>query len=479
MVANVLTVGTVHREGVRSLEESHPESRMMNNSAQRGSLLLPILALAACADGPTTPSPPVEIEVLTPVQWSGSKVEIRSESFRDIASVRVAVASDTVSAEATSEPDVRRFELPALPSGAHEADVLLDRRTASIRVRAVGVARDPTFVAGSVLGRPLFSVQPTGAGSVLLSDDSGRDFGPGERPGYGLVNLIAGTRVTRIPQLSPVDPLEVKFSVPGPSYRLNHFVFDMSAPGSADVRVWRTRPDVAAVATLPCGHDQSAFPYAVAEVDDGICLEIRRGEIWRNGTDFVLEDPAFSFGHAQFRMARGGAWTVLLTSRLTGREPIEKWPVFGGQGEVAYELSRYGVVTGAAFSTDASTMWVAARLRGGEWRLDALAAATGEVLRSLSFEDGSHLLDVLKDPLDDRLYLVSTRSFTDPPVLHHVVASTLDLVRSIPAPNYGFCFWSGERGVLDPGGSDGRIHFLTNAGADCGWLLWSFDRTSP
>lgn len=451
---------------------------MTNDSARHGLLLL-VLALAACVDGPTTPSSPVEVEVLTPAQWSGSGVEIRSESFRDIASVRVAFASDTVPAEPTSEPDVRRFELPALPSGAHQADVLLDRRTASIRIRAVGVARDPIFVAGSVLGRPLFSVQPTGAGRVLLSDDNGRDFGPGEPPGYGLVNLITATRATRIPKLSPVNPLEVKFSVPGPSFRLNHFVFDLSAPGSSDVRVWRTHPDVAPVTALLCGHDQLIGTYTVAEVDDGICLEMRDGEIWRNGIEFVLADPAFRFGHAQFRMARGGSWTVLLTSSLSNREPIEKWPVFGGQGEVAYELTRYGTVTGAAFSTDRSTMWVAARLRGGEWRLDAVAAATGEVLQSLSFEDGGHLFDVLKDPLDDRLYVASTRSYTEPPILHHIEASTLDLVRSVPAPNYGFCFWAGERGVLDPGGSDGRIHFLTNAGSDCGWLLWSFDRTSP
>lgn len=439
-------------------------------------VLLLVFTLAACAEGPTTPSPPVEVEVLTPVQWSGSEVEIRSGSFRDIASVRVAFASDTVATTHTSDPDIRRFELPALPSGAHEANVLVDRGAASILVRAVGVAREPTFVAGSPLGRPLFSVQPTGAGSILLSDDNGRDFGPGERPGYGLVNLIAATRVARIPELSPVDPLEVKFSVPGPSYRLNHFVFDLSEPGSSDVRVWRTRPDVAAGAPLSCGHDQPAFPYTVAEVGEGICLEIRDGEIWRNGTEFVLEDPAFRFGRAQFRMAQGGAWTVLLTSPLSTREPLEKWPVFEDQGEVAYELTRYGAVAGAAFSTDGSTIWVAARLRGGEWRLDALAAATGEVLQSLSFEDGGNLLDVLKDPLDDHLYVVSARHDTEPPVLHHVDASTLDLVRSVPAPNYGLCLWAGVRGVLDPGGSDGRIHFLTNAGSDCGWLLWSFDR---
>lgn len=443
-------------------------------------LLLGFLALAAstCADGPTSPPSPPEVEVLTSLQWSGSVVEIRSQSFAEAPDVRVAFASDTVAAVPTLDPEVRSFVLPPLQSGPYEADVLVDREVASIEGQAVGVAREPTFVAGSSLGRQLFSVQRTGTGSILLSDENGRDFGPDEIAGYGRIDLVAGTRVTRIPELAAVDPLDVEFSVPGPSYRSNHFVFDLSEPGVSDVRVWRTRPDVAPVEPLSCGYAEETYPYTVAEVEDGICLELRRHEVWRNGSELMATEFGFAFGHAQFRMAPGGAWTVVLTSSLSERDPVEAWPVFDDQGEVAYELTRYHAVTGAAFSTELSTMWITARMRDGRWRLDALDAPTGEVLQSLTFEDDRYFLlfDVLQDPVADRLYVVSARSRTDRPVLHHVDASTLELIRSVPVPDYGSCRWAGVRGTLDSGGSDDRVHFLTNAGSDCGWLLWSFDR---
>lgn len=436
-----------------------------------------VLALS-CADGPTTPRALPDITVVDQIQWSGSLVTLRSDSFREGGSARILIESDTITTGPGMNADELQFRVPPLMTGGYEATVLTDAGSVPIFVDVVGLAREPIPFAGGFFSVIVQNVQTVGR-KAYLAEPFGRFFGPDEEGAYTVVDVVAPAKASQLPTLTADGANEIKMTVPGPSYRANHLVFDFSAEGSTDVRAWRLSPTLEPMATLPCGWEPPArgYHYTAAETSPGTCLVLRHDEVWRNATQMLIADPAFE--RAQFRMGPDGARTVLLTRFLSIAVPLDSWPVFDASGQIAFTTTRYDAVRGAAFSPDGSRLWVVARNRAGDWILDELDPSTGDVERSLDFPDADMLLDVLRHPVDRQLYVASRdegRAFR-PPTLHIVDPGTLELVRSVPAPGISSSFASIVfGGVLAAGGSDGRVHVLGRAGVDAGWWVWSFDR---
>src|SRR6266566_2132757 len=101
----------------------------------------------------------------------------------------------------------------------------------------------------------------------------------------------------------------VKMDAPVPSYRANHFIFDLSPVGSAAATVWRADPWTL-VDTIPCSNPGGV--YTAAELSPTTCLMMHTGTLVRNGTDTLLQNQApIAFG--DFRLSPGGKWAVMRT----------------------------------------------------------------------------------------------------------------------------------------------------------------------
>lgn len=429
--------------------------------------------LQACADSPTTPMGSPDIVVETPTQWSGGSVRLRSAGFESSGVVTVAIGDTVVEPNAVS-PDVVEFPLPALLSGQYEATVRLDGSPiATLSINVVGLAREPTFVSSGGFFTVLFDLYPTPRGRILIAEK--RCLPISCEAGYGIANLIA-QEVAVAPTVFQVQGEDlVKMMVPGPSFRPNHYVFDLSPDGAFEAKVWRVWPEIAPMTTLACGFDsRSTQTYTVAEVSETDCLEMRGPSIWRNGTELLVAED-LDLELAQFRMAPGGTWTVPVTRPFGRRDGLEVWPVFGQDARLAYTVDRYSAVPGATFTSAGDALYVAARDRFDEkfWRVDHLDPATGEVRKSLSFPDAQVLLDVLVDEARSRLYTASSLDGGSP-VLHVIDLESFELLASVKVPVFGSCMGAGSLGVLTPGGSADQVHLATLAGT-CPILNWTFD----
>jgi hypothetical protein len=326
----------------------------------------------------------------------------------------------------------------------------------------------------------------------VLSAGAGPSFGlPGVRE-YLVVDLATGERQV-VPGLeSPTDGEEVmKMYVPGPSYRPNHAVFDLTPTDSVGAEVWQTRPTFAKVETLPCGVAVSATHqdrvYTAAELAPGRCLVLSRWGHLEDETGAVLaDDPGLAY--AEIRLAPGGRWALPVTRRWGAFQTPEltiPLPVITGNGTVAYALPGYVEVPGADFSPEGDTLFVvgAKRVDGTEertWFLDVLDAATGDLIRSVAFGAGVQLHAVLIDPVRPWLY-VAGYGFNSTPHSHLHWASaphgflavldrtTLTAVAVVPEASGDVGSWGD--GWLMFGGSSGQIHFLPNCGGDCGGVI--------
>lgn len=431
------------------------------------------IVLPGCSDGPTSPPAFPEVVVETPRQWSGSPVSLRSAGFADGSTIRIALVGDTLEADTGESPDLRRFVLPPLLTGMYEAHVLVGDYAVPISLEVVGLARPPLLFAGGCCASTVTNVQGTGDGKAYFADEG--DFcEPATLGAYCVVNLSAPGPGTAIPGLLADEVDRIQLSVPGPSHREDHLVFDIAPSGTSDARVYRLEPSVEPVGSLPCDRSGS-LSNTIAEISPTTCLQtVWPGEIWRNGVDLVISDD-FGYEDAQFRIGPGAERTALVTRWLGEDEAIRVWPVFDSEGNLLYTADRYEHVPGTAFSEDGRVIWVAARDRNDIWRLDELDASTGSAIRSLLFPDAVMLMDVLRDPVDGQLYVASTDD-RDAPVLHAVDEETLELMRSVPAPLTDASLGIRMGGVLEPGGSDGRVHLLAWHAIDAGWHVWSFDR---
>lgn len=440
-------------------------------------LLLLVAAALACDDDPVDPEPRAEIAVETPRQYSGSDVRVRSEAFRSETSAWVILGDDTLALRRTPQSDTRLFRLPALLSGAHTAMVLLNGHLEPISFEAIGLAREPVFFAGGPVGATVRNVQGGGNGRAYFAIYSGRTCGNDAETGaYCVVNLSSPGPGRAVEGLEADDATRMRLDVPGPSYRSGHLVFEIAPVDQRNPLVYRLDAEPVPIASLPCGrYLDIGLSHTIAEISPTTCLETDwPGEIWRNGSELVI-DGGFAFRDAQFRIAPGHGRVTLLTRYLDDDLAMTTWPVFDTNGGIAYTVDLYEHVPGVAFSADGTVMWVAARDRTDQWRLDELDVTSGELRRSVEFPDVSMLIDVLRDPIDGRLYVAGTDG-DNAPILAFVDPAEMRIIRIVPAPKPydGTNVYFG--GILEPGGSDGRLHLLAWHAGDAGWHVWSFDR---
>jgi hypothetical protein len=266
--------------------------------------------------------------------------------------------------------------------------------------------------------------------------------------------------------------------VPGPSFRTNHIVVDLT-PDDSVAEVWMVGPTAASferITTAPCGGQPGSERYTAAELSEGHCLILDgfEGRLLDNAGAVLVEDPALSEG--EIRLAPGGRWAVPVTGqrwRWRADELSGGLPVVTADGSVAYELKGYANLPGADFTAEGDTMFVVGSKRQvGEptpsWSLDILDASTSDLLAEVEFATALRLIAVLVDPVRPYVYVggVGPGGWGGDATIFLAIVERKDwsVVAVVPA---AWTFGTGA-GSLSFGGSSGRVHLLSYCGWDCG-----------
>ena len=461
-------------------------------SAKGRALLFSCVVWGGCQDPARAPLP-LTVTSDPAAQTAGGVITLTSDQFSRFTlqpnpdtlrpnrwtNFDVVVGSDTAESWRIGPTQIA-FRVPPVRTGNYEASISArGYDKVQIAFFAVGLAF-PAYWAGL---NPYTNVS-TGillpARGLLIAEETSW---PGFTTGYGLVDVQTRT-LTMFRELTRGGSNRVKMYAPGPSYRANHFIFDLSPVGSAAATVWRADPWTL-VDTLPCS-DASGV-YTAAELSATTCLMMHLGNLVRNGTDTLLRNwGSIAFG--DFRLSPGGKWAVMRTPLWRRRfdGPVMPWPVFNQLGDVAYSIDTLFHVTGATFSSAGDTLFITASVRdtsapnnfGGRFAVLALETATGRTVHARSFASNRALQDVILDPVRPLLYV---GGFQGEPTngyshvrqyLTVLDRGTLDVIADIPA--------AGDFPVLDANliydGSAGRVSVVGWCGVDCGGLtVFTFD----
>ncbi len=458
-------------------------------------LLVVCVVLVGCQDPAQAPIPlPVTSE--PDAQVAGGVITLTSQQFVDLvlhpspdtlrpnrwANFAVIVGADTADSWRVGPTQIA-FRVPPIYTGNYEA--VIEARgydQAQIAFFGVGLAF-PLYWGGLNPYTNVSTGTVLAARGILVAEGSGW---PGFAIGYGLIDLQS--RALQMPtELGEAGSNRVKMYTPGPSYRANHFIFDLSPLGSAAAKVWRPDPWTL-VDSIPCSRPEG--DYTAAELSPTTCLSARLGVLVRNGTDTLLPEQS-GWAGGEFRMAPGGRWTVLRTelSFRQFRGATMRWPVLNASGDVAYTIDTLFHVSGAAFSSAGDTIFLTASVRdtaarndmGAKFALVVLEAATGRILASRPFASDRALQDVVVDPVRPRLYVggiqteesASGRQFRQ--YLTVLDRGTLDVVADMPAPSDEY-HTSVQDATLVYLGSAGRVSVVGWCGFDCGGLwVFTFD----
>jgi hypothetical protein len=466
-----------------------------NATAER--LLVACVVVAGCQDPAQAPIPlPVTSE--PDAQVAGGVITLTSQQFVDLVlhpspdtlrpnrwtNFAVIVGEDTADSWRVGPTQIA-FRVPPIYTGNYEA--VIEARgydQAHIAFFGVGLAF-PLYWGGL---NPYTNVS-TGAvlpaRGILVAEGSGW---PGFAIGYGLIDLQS--RALQMPtELMEAGSNRVKMYTPGPSYRANHFIFDLSPLGSAAAKVWRPDPWTL-VDSIPCGDPRGS--YTAVDLAPGTCLAlVLGGHLVRNGTDTLLLPAQTGVFDGQFRLAPGGKWVVVRTQLSLRQFGISgmSWPVIDRFGSISYTIDTLFHVSGAAFSGNGDTLFLTASVRdtaarndmGARFALVVLEAATGRVLAARPFASDRALQDVVVDPVRPRLYVggiqtersASGRHFRQ--YLTVLDRGTLDVVADMPAPSDDHNT-SVHDATLVYLGSAGRVSVVGWCGVDCGGLwVFTFD----
>jgi len=449
----------------------------------------------ACNQGIEPGPVAIEATVAPQRQWSGARVTVRSPQLVGARAEDVVLTmSDQrygydqaylIDADRVGE-DGLEFTVPPLYSGMHHAILRIRGfEPATVSFDVVGQARPPQYLFGihvephHVL--PLPPRQALSAGSGMRG---------AEPDGYVVVDLATDTRRT-IAGLEIEGPNIMKMYVPGPSYRPNHAVVDLSPADSTGAEVWQTSPTFRKVEPLECGYRTRLERwYTAAELAPGRCLVLTKNGQLMDQTGAVL---AYDLGlsEGEIRLAPGGRWAIPVTRECCFDNPPElstPVPVIARSGAVAYTLAGYVELPGADFSAEGDTLFViGARRADGTgartWSLDVLDAATGDPIGSIGFGSVSYMHAVLVDPVRPLLYVTG---WSYNPAAHYDLQwmanpsgflavldrETLAIVAVVPWVTYDSIRGRGD-GWLMFGGSSGQIHFLPPCGGECGGI-WDF-----
>jgi len=385
----------------------------------------------------------------------------------------VIVGSDTVESWRVAPTQIA-FRVPPILTGNHQAVIVAqghDRAT----VPFFGVGLAVPFYWGG-----LYAYTNVTSGTLL----PGRGLLVAEGTGYGLID-VQDRRLRMYDELRAALPNRVKMTVPGPSYRANHFIFDASPLGTAAATVWRSDPWTL-IDTIPCG--DAGDLYTAVELSATTCLSLHFGRVVRNGTDTVVAD-FFAAREGEFRLAPGGNWAVIKTElSVRGlRDPAMSWPVFDRAGNVAYRIDTLFEVTGAAFSAGSDTLFVTASVHDttgknfaqGRFSIAALETATGRTLSARTFSSERALQDVALDPVRPLLYVAGVQAEQDGDFsrfrqyLTVLDRQTLSVIADMPAPWGQYFAGVGDATLVY---QNGRVSVVGWCGFDCGGLwVYTYD----
>jgi len=467
-------------------------------------LALFLLGVVFTACEPTAEPVPMQItaSIAPETQWSGGPMTIRSPQLQGAADDHVVLTvqyhpHDWHIPDPYVPPtfflDIERvaddqlsFMVPPMYSGSYEVRLAIHGfEPVSLQFGVVGLTQWPEGVLAHYTSTEHGLALP--GGGVLAAAEV--DYWDGPR-GYVFVNLEPWA-IEVVPGLEEDrdNNRVMMMYVPGPSFRPNHVVVDLS-PDDSVAEVWKVGPTAGSfehVASAPCGGGSGSERYTAAELSEGHCLILDgwEGRLVDNTGTVLAEDRGLRKG--EIRLAPNGRWAVPVTGK--GRIDFNDFelsgaiPVIASNGSAAYELTGYVELPDADFTAEGDTLFViGARSVPGkdarEWSLDVLDAGTGTPFAAVAFADGARLSAVLVDPVrplvyvgghvgshpNHTLYRTSFLAVLDRP--------TLNLIALVPAPEEASSFG----GVLAFGGSSGRIHLLVSCGWDCGGLRdYAFD----
>ena len=454
------------------------------------------MLIAGCQDPASAPIP-LTVTSEPAAQTAGGVITLTSQQFADITLVpssdttlpnrwsnfAVIVGVDTAESWRVGPTQIA-FRVPPVLTGTHDARIEVqgyDR--AQVSFFAVGLAF-PLYWGGLNPYTDVSSGTVFPGRGLLVAEGS---HWPGFTAGYGLMDVQAQS-LRMYPELRDAATRRVQMTVPGPSYRANHFVFDLSPPGAAAATVWRADPWTP-VDTIPCSDSRGS--YTAVEMSSSVCLSLRFGVLVRNGVD-TIASTFFPAALHDFRLAPGGKWAVVRTELGVRQlaDPTMAWPVLDRGGNIAYTIDTLLHVTGAAFSNDGDTLYLTASVRDttaqnyveGRFSVVALETATGRILASRSFPSTRALQDVTLDPVRPLLYVGGAQTENRPDLLtgHRqyltvLDRATLDIVADMPAP-WGNQYWLfGDATLMYQGG---RVSVVVWCGYDCGGL-WTYTFDVP
>lgn len=459
-------------------------------SARAELFALACVALVCCQDPAQAPIP-LSITSDPPAQTAGGVITLTSQQFVDLvlqpspdtlrpnrwANFAVIVGADTAESWRIGPTQIA-FRVPPVYTGNHEAVIAANGYDeARVSFFGVGLAF-PLYWGGLNPYTNVSSGTPFPPRGILVAEGSGW---PGFAEGYGLIDLQ--TRSLQIyPEFHQTDSRRVKMNVPGPSYRVNHFVFDLARLQEFAATVWRADPWTL-VDSIPCSDPGGS--YTTAELSPTTCLLLRfNGTLIRNGTDTLLSQTGLAFG--QFVLSPGGKWTVVRTelSSRQYRAPTMRWPVLDQSGSVVYSIDTLFHVTGAAFSGNGDTLFLTASVRdtaaenyvAGRFSLLVLETASGRVLASRAFPSDRALQDVTLDPVRPLLYVGGMQTENDGCCRQYLTVldrETLNVVADMPAPWGPYRWYVLDATLVYQGG---RVSVVGWCGFDCGGLwVFTFD----
>ncbi len=228
--------------------------------ASAKALLLTVAVVAACQDPARAPIP-LTVSSDPPAQTAGGIITLTSDQFSGLTllpspdtlrtnrwtNFSVTVGADTADTWRVGPTQIA-FRVPPVYTGNYEALIEAqgyDEARASFF--AVGLAYPRYWGGLNAYTNVTTGTMLPGRG-LLIAEGSAW---PGFSTGYGLID-VQDRRLRMPAELREADSNRVKMYTPGPSYRTNHYIIDLSPAGRAAATVWKPDPWTL-VDSLPCG----------------------------------------------------------------------------------------------------------------------------------------------------------------------------------------------------------------------------------
>lgn len=483
-------------------------------------LFIGLILAAGCGES-TSPMQSAESVTIVPgTQWAGGVAIARSTGFTNLELVgatdsegnirpdrwenlAISVDGDTLDSWRAA-PDEVAFRLPnPLQSGTLEVRVAwegVDPSTTTINV--VGSAHPVRTIQCSATapctlptGEHYYHGEGVGAGRLFSFVQDGAESG------MAIVTLEGPVPTVRwLPDLSAANLPGLV--APGAAINPGQWIADVSSPDMAvQPMVWDLGPSLNMARSLACLPEGIDGAYSLVELRTDDCLVLldsgfhQPGSLTLNGTIVVPGYDAIPWGWtagcAGFRSSGGHRWITLRSMRgdwfCDQGDPagLPAWPVFDGDGNLAYSSSRYSEwVRGADFTPTGDTLWVVGNAAG--WSLDAWDASSAELLSETPLEDFARCEDLLLDPLRSYVYAACYRTSAEGsaalwPSLVIYDRSDVEIVATLDTDlGDHFPYTPRPPFLLVYGGSSGQIHLTavwdgTTAPRERGMMVATFD----